>query len=259
MSECNIRLQGTIEKYKKSPTSLVYDYRVSSSAVRLYSVMLDFEYKKAFVSVELLAKKMLNKKGEPASTSKIKRLISELKQAGWLCVDEQRVYHKDTGAVRTIAEYVLFAKSASAPKSNKELLEEQAAEMAKEQAELETEYEGYQSSLGGEFDNLAAELEEQVKAGAIVIGTPPVQEEAQEAAGTIAPIPIAEDVQEQTLEVAEPSNLRDAIAYSEQRLWRKLSENQKQAIVKMLPHFANSREVEDFLNGFVNLELAKQG
>ena len=96
MSECNIRLQGTIEKYKKSPTSLVYDYRVSSSAVRLYSVMLDFEYKKAFVSVELLAKKMLNKKGEPASTSKIKRLISELKQAGWLCVDEQRVYHKDS-------------------------------------------------------------------------------------------------------------------------------------------------------------------
>ena len=244
MSECNITLQGTIEKYKKSPTSLVYDYRVSSSAVRLYSVMLDFEYKKAFVSVELLAKKMLNKKGEPASTSKIKRLISELKQAGWLCVDEQRVYHKDTGAVRTIAEYVLFAKSASAPKSNKELLEEQAAEMAKEQAELETEYEGYQSSLGGEFDNLAAELEEQVKAGAIVIGTPPVQEEAQE----------------QTIEVvAEPSNLRDAIAYSEQRLGRKLSENQKQAIVKMLPHFANSREVEDFLNGFVNLELAKQG
>ena len=244
MSECNIRLQGTIEKYKKSPTSLVYDYRVSSSAVRLYSVMLDFEYKKAFVSVELLAKKMLNKKGEPASTSKIKRLISELKQAGWLCVDEQRVYHKDTGAVRTIAEYVLFAKSASAPKSNKELLEEQAAEMAKEQAELETEYEVYQSSLGGEFDNLAAELEEQVKAGAIVIGTPPVQEEAQE----------------QTIEVvAEPSNLRDAIAYSEQRLGRKLSENQKQAIVKMLPHFANSREVEDFLNGFVNLELAKQG
>lgn len=243
-TECNIRLQGTIEKYKKSPTSLVYDYRVSSSAVRLYSVMLDFEYKKAFVSVELLAKKMLNKKGEPASTSKIKRLISELKQAGWLCVDEQRVYHKDTGAVRTIAEYVLFAKSASAPKSNKELLEEQAAEMAKEQAELETEYEGYQSSLGGEFDNLAAELEEQVKAGAIVIGTPPVQEEAQE----------------QTIEVvAEPSNLRDAIAYSEQRLGRKLSENQKQAIVKMLPHFANSREVEDFLNGFVNLELAKQG
>ena len=243
-TECNIRLQGTIEKYKKSPTSLVYDYRVSSSAVRLYSVMLDFEYKKAFVSVELLAKKMLNKKGEPASTSKIKRLISELKQAGWLCVDEQRVYHKDTGAVRTIAEYVLFAKSASAPKSNKELLEEQAAEMAKEQAELETEYEGYQSSLGGEFDDLAAELEEQVKAGAIVIGTPPVQEEAQE----------------QTIEVvAEPSNLRDAIAYSEQRLGRKLSENQKQAIVKMLPHFANSREVEDFLNGFVNLELAKQG
>ena len=240
MSECNIRLQGTIEKYKKSPTSLVYDYRVSSSAVRLYSVMLDFEYKKAFVSVELLAKKMLNKKGEPASTSKIKRLISELKQAGWLCVDEQRVYHKDTGEVRTIAEYVLFAKSASAT----QLLEEQAAEIAKEQAELETEYEGYQSSLGGEFDNLAAELEEQVKAGAIVIGTPPVQEEAQE----------------QTIEVvAEPSNLRDAIAYSEQRLGRKLSENQKQAIVKMLPHFANSREVEDFLNGFVNLELAKQG
>ena len=242
MSECNIRLQGTIEKYKKSPTSLVYDYRVSSSAVRLYSVMLDFEYTKAFVSVELLAKKMLNKKGEPASTSKIKRLISELKQAGWLCVDEQRVYHKDTGAVRTIAEYVLFAKSASAPKSNKELLEEQAAEMAKEQAELETEYEGYQSSLGDGFDNLQVELE------------------AQQAAGAIAPIPIAEDVQEQTLEVvAEPSNLRDAIAYSEQRLGRKLSENQKQAIVKMLPHFANSREVEDFLNGFVNLELAKQG
>ena len=241
MSECNIRLQGTIEKFKKSPTSLVYDYRVSSSAIRLFVVMLDFEYKKAFVSVELLAKKMLNKKGEPSSTSKIKRLIRELKQAGWLCIDEQRLYHKDTGEVKTIANYVLFAQSASAPKSYKELLEEQAAEIAKEQVELETEYEGYQSSLGGGFDNLQVELE------------------AQQAAGAIAPIPIAEDVQEQTLEVAEPSNLRDAIAYSEQRLGRKLSENQKQAIVKMLPHFANSREVEDFLNGFVNLELAKQG
>ena len=242
MSECNIRLQGTIEKFKKSPTSLVYDYRVSSSAIRLFVVMLDFEYKKAVVSVELVAKKMLNKKGEPSSTSKIKRLIRELKQAGWLCIDEQRLYHKDTGEVKTIANYVLFAQSASAPKSYKELLEEQAAEIAKEQVELETEYEGYQSSLGGGFDNLQVELE------------------AQQAAGAIAPIPIAEDVQEQTLEVvAEPSNLRDAIAYSEQRLGRKLSENQKQAIVKMLPHFANSREVEDFLNGFVNLELAKQG
>ena len=241
MSECNIRLQGTIEKFKKSPTSLVYDYRVSSSAIRLFVVMLDFEYKKAFVSVELLAKKMLNKKGEPSSTSKIKRLIRELKQAGWLCIDEQRLYHKDTGEVKTIANYVLFAQSASAPKSYKELLEEQAAEIAKEQVELETEYEGYQSSLGGGFDNLQVELE------------------AQQAAGAIAPIPIAEDVQEQTLEVAEPSNLRYAIAYSEQRLGRKLSENQKQAIVKMLPHFANSLEVEDFLNGFVNLELLKQG
>ena len=215
MSECNIRLQGTIEKYKKSPTSLVYDYRVSSSAVRLYSVMLDFEYKKAFVSVELLAKKMLNKKGEPASTSKIKRLISELKQAGWLCVDEQRVYHKDTGAVRTIAEYVLFAKSASAPKSNKELLEEQAAEMAKEQAELETEYEGYQSSLGDGFDNLQVELE------------------AQQAAGAIAPIPIAEDVQEQTLEaVAEPSDFDRAIAFVEQKTGKVFTEYQKQAIAR---------------------------
>ena len=215
MSECNIRLQGTIEKYKKSPTSLVYDYRVSSSAIRLFVVMLDFEYKKAFVSVELLAKKMLNKKGEPASTSKIKRLISELKQAGWLCVDEQRVYHKDTGAVRTIAEYVLFAKSASAPKSNKELLEEQAAEMAKEQAELETEYEKYQSSLGDGFDNLQVELE------------------AQQAAGAIAPIPIAEDVQEQTLEaVAEPSDFDRAIAFVEQKTGKVFTEYQKQAIAR---------------------------
>ena len=242
-TECNIRLQGTIEKYKKSPTSLVYDYRVSSSAVRLYSVMLDFEYKKAFVSVELLAKKMLNKKGEPASTSKIKRLISELKQAGWLCVDEQRVYHKDTGAVRTIAEYVLFAKSASAPKSNKELLEEQAAEMAKEQAELETEYEGYQSSLGGEFDNLAAELEEQVKAGAIVIGTPPVQEEAQE----------------QTLEViAEPSELDRAIAFVEQRTGKVFSEYQKQAIARN--YASDETGTISQLQDMVRRELkAKQG
>ena len=243
MSECNIRLQGTIEKYKKSPTSLVYDYRVSSSAIRLFVVMLDFEYKKAFVSVELLAKKMLNKKGEPASTSKIKRLISELKQAGWLCVDEQRVYHKDTGAVRTIAEYVLFAKSASAPKSNKELLEEQAAEMAKEQAELETEYEGYQSSLGGEFDNLAAELEEQVKAGAIVIGTPPVQEEAQE----------------QTLEViAEPSELDRAIAFVEQRTGKVFSEYQKQAIARN--YASDETGTISQLQDMVRRELkAKQG
>ena len=255
MSECNIRLQGTIEKYKKSPTSLVYDYRVSSSAVRLYSVMLDFEYKKAFVSVELLAKKMLNKKGEPASTSKIKRLISELKQAGWLCVDEQRVYHKDTGAVRTIAEYVLFAKSASAPKSNKELLEEQAAEMAKEQAELETEYEGYQSSLGGEFDNLAAELEEQVKAGAIVIGTPPVQEEAQE----LIPVPPVQQVPVQQVPVQEQGNaeLAKLIAWAEKQLGREFTEYHKQAFERA---YANNKAfVINQLNDMVVRELAKQG
>ena len=242
MSECNIRIQGTIEKYKKSPTGLVNDYRVSSSAVRLYLVMLDFEYKKAFVSVELLAKKMLNKKGEPASTSKIKRLISELKQAGWLCVDEQRVYHKDTGAVRTIAEYVLFAKSASAPKNNKELLEEQAAEIAKEQAEL-AEYEGYQTSIGGDFDNLVADLEAQVKAGAIVIGTPPVQEEAQE----------------QTLEVvAEPSELDRAIAFVEQRTGKVFSEYQKQAIARN--YASDETGTISQLQDMVRRELkAKQG
>ena len=250
MSECNIRLQGTIEIFKKSPTSLVYDYRVSSSAIRLFVVMLDFEYKKAFVSVELLAKKMLNKKGEPASTSKIKRLISELKQAGWLCVDEQRVYHKDTGAVRTIAEYVLFAKSASAPKSNKELLEEQAAEMAKEQAELETEYEGYQSSLGGEFDNLAAELEEQVKAGAIVIGTPPVQEEAQE----LIPVPPVQQVPVQEQGNAELAKL---IAWAEKQLGREFTEYHKQAFERA---YANNKAfVINQLNEMVVRESAKQG
>lgn len=249
-TECNIRLQGTIEKYKKSPTSLVYDYRVSSSAIRLYLVMLDFEYKKTFVSVELLAKKMLNKKGEPASTSKIKRLISELKQAGWLCVDEQRVYHKDTGVVRTIAEYVLFAKSASVPKSNKELLEEQAAEMAKEQAELETEYEGYQSSLGGEFDNLAAELEEQVKAGAIVIGTPPVQEEAQE----LIPVPPVQQVPVQEQGNAELAKL---IAWAEKQLGREFTEYHKQAFERA---YANNKAfVINQLNDMVVRELAKQG
>ena len=249
-TECNIRLQGTIEKYKKSPTSLVYDYRVSSSAIRLYLVMLDFEYKKAFVSVELLANKMLNKKGEPASASKIKRLISELKQAGWLCVDEQRVYHKDTGAVRTIAEYVLFAKSASAPKNNKELLEEQAAEIAKEQAELETEYEGYQSSLGGEFDNLAAELEEQVKAGAIVIGTPPVQEEAQE----LIPVPPVQQVPVQEQGNAELAKL---IAWAEKQLGREFTEYHKQAFERA---YANNKAfVINQLNDMVVRELAKQG
>ena len=249
-TECNIRLQGTIEKYKKSPTSLVHDNRISSSAVRLYLVMLDFEYKKAFVSVELLAKKMLNKKGEPGSTSKIKRLISELKPAGWLCVDDQRVYHKDTGAVRTIAEYVLFAKSASAPKSNKELLEEQAAEMAKEQAELETEYEGYQSSLGGEFDNLAAELEEQVKAGAIVIGTPPVQEEAQE----LIPVPPVQQVPVQEQGNAELAKL---IAWAEKQLGREFTEYHKQAFERA---YANNKAfVINQLNDMVVRELAKQG
>ena len=212
--------------------------------------MLDFEYKKAFVSVELLAKKMLNKKGEPASTSKIKRLISELKQAGWLCVDEQRVYHKDTGAVRTIAEYVLFAKSASAPKSNKELLEEQAAEMAKEQAELETEYEGYQSSLGGEFDNLAAELEEQVKAGAIVIGTPPVQEEAQE----LIPVPPVQQVPVQEQGNAELAKL---IAWAEKQLGREFTEYHKQAFERA---YANNKAfVINQLNEMVVRESAKQG
>ena len=241
MSECNIRLKGTIEKYKKSPTGLVNDYRVSSSAVRLYLVMLDFEYKKAFVSVELLANKMLNKKGEPASASKIKRLISELKQAGWLCVDEQRVYHKDTGAVRTIAEYVLFAKSASAPKSNTQLLEEQAAEIAKEQTELATEYEGYQASIGDGFDNLQAELE------------------AQQAAGAIAPIPIVEDVQEQTLEaVAEPSDLDRALAFVEQKTGKVFTEGQRQAIARN--YTVDEAGTISLLQDMIRRELkAKQG
>lgn len=245
MSECNIRLQGYDGKrYTQSPNSLLFDHRVSDKARRLYDMLLHYQFKQCSVTQEFLARKLLDKDGEPVSVRTIIRLMNELKKYGWLCMEKHTVYNKDTGEVKTIADYVLIWQSTSAPKSATQLLEEQAAEIAKEQAELETEYEGYQSSLGGEFDNLAAELEEQVKAGAIVIGTPPVQEEAQE----------------QTIEVvAEPSNLRDAIAYSEQRLGRKLSENQKQAIVKMLPHFANSREVEDFLNGFVNLELAKQG
>ena len=245
MSECNIRLQGYDGKrYTQSPNSLLFDHRVSDKARRLYDMLLHYQFKQCSVTQEFLARKLLDKDGEPVSVRTIIRLMNELKKYGWLCMEKHTVYNKDTGEVKTIADYVLIWQSTSAPKSATQLLEEQAAEIAKEQAELETEYEGYQSSLGGEFDNLAAELEEQVKAGAIVIGTPPVQEEAQE----------------QTIEVvAEPSNLRDAIAYSEQRLGRKLSENQKQAIVQMLPHFANSREVEDFLNGFVNLELAKQG
>lgn len=243
MSECNIKLQGYTGKgYTQSPNGLLNDYRVSDKAFRLYEILLDAQFKGRFITQEYLAKRLKDKNGEPVSVRTIIRLMNELKKYGWLVMVSHKMYSRDTGEVKTTAEYVLFWQSATAPKSNKELLEEQAAEIAKEQAELETEYEGYQSSLGEGFDNLQAELE------------------AQQAAGAIAPIPIAEDVQEQTLEVvAEPSNLRDAIAYSEQRLGRKLSENQKQAIVKMLPHFANSREVEDFLNGFVNLELLKQG
>lgn len=236
MSECNIRLQGKIEKYKQAPTSLVYDYRVSGDAARLYEIMLDFQYKQAFVSGELLARKMLSPKGEPASLSKIRRLIRELKQTGWLCVEEQRVYHKDTGAVKTIAEYVLFAQSASAPKSNKELLEEQAAEIAREQAEL-AEYEGYQPSIGGGFDNIAAELEEQI------------------ATGIIAPIPISEAVQEQAAEVvAVPNELQAMIDWAEAKLGHEFSEYYKQAIART--YASDKAGARGMLNAIVSKELA---
>ena len=135
----------------------------------------------------------------------------------------------------------MFWQSASAPKSNKELLEEQAAEIAKEQAELETEYEGYQSSLGGGFDNLQVELE------------------AQQAAGAIAPIPIAEDVQEQTLEaVAEPSDFDRAIAFVEQRTGIVFSESQKQAIARN--YTVDEAGTISLLQEMIRLELkAKQG
>ena len=217
MSECNIRLSGVFKSYTKAPNGLVYDYRVSDSAVRLYEIMLDFQFKQAFVSGELLARKLKNKNGEAASISRVRRLIRELKQTGWLYVSEQKVYHKDTGAVKTIAQYVLFAYSASAPKSNAQLLEEQAAEIAKEQEDMKN-YNGYQPSIGkgfDNFDNIAAELE------------------AQQAAGAIAPIPIVEDVQEQTLEaVAEPSDFDRAIAFVERKTGKEFSEYQKQAIAR---------------------------
>ena len=122
--------------------------------------------------------------------------------------------------------------------------------MAKEQAELETEYEGYQSSLGGEFDNLAAELEEQVKAGAIVIGTPPVQEEAQE----LIPVPPVQQVPVQEQGNAELAKL---IAWAEKQLGREFTEYHKQAFERA---YANNKAfVINQLNDMVVRELAKQG
>lgn len=225
-TECNIRLQGyTGKSYTKSPNGLLNDYRVSDKAFRLYDILLDAQFKGRFITQEYLAKRLKDKDGEPVSVRTIIRLMNELKKYGWLCLEKQTLRNKETGEVKTIAEYVLFWQSATAPKSNTQLLEEQAADMAKEQAELETEYEGYQSSLGGEFDNLAAELEEQVKAGAIVIGTPPVQEEAQE----LIPVP---PVQQVPVQEQGNTELAKLIAFAEQRLGRAFSDYQKQAIAR---------------------------
>ena len=190
---------------------------------------------------EYLANRLKDKDGEPVSVRTIIRLMNELKKYGWLCIEKQALRNKETGEVKTIAEYVLFWQSASAPKSNKELLEEQAEELAKEQAELETEYEGYQASIGDGFDNLQAELE------------------AQQAAGAIAPIPIVEDVQEQTLEVvAEPSELDRAIAFVEQRTGIVFSEGQKQAIARN--YTVDEAGTISLLQDMIRRELkAKQG
>lgn len=236
MNECNIRLSGVFKSYTKAPNGLVYDYRVSDSAVRLYEIMLDLQFKQAFVSGELLARRMKNKKGEPISISKIWRLIRELKQTGWLCVEEQRVYHKDTGAVKTIAQYVIFAQSASAPKSNAQLLEEQAAEIEREQAEL-AEYEGYQPSIGGGFDNIAAELESDI------------------AAGIISPMQIPEAAQEQAAEVvAVPSELQNMIAWAEYKLGHEFSVAYKQAIERA--YASDKAGARGMLNAIVSKELA---
>lgn len=242
MSECNIKLQGYTGKgYTQSPNGLLNDYRVSDKAFRLYDILLDAQFKGRFITQEYLARRLKDKDGEPVSVRTIIRLMNELKKYGWLAMVTNKLRNKDTGEVKTTAEYVLFWQSASAPKSNKELLEEQAAELAKEQAELETEYEGYQSSLGDGFDNLQAELE------------------AQQAAGAIAPIPIAEDVQEQTPEVvAEPSELENMIAFAEQRLGKAFSEYQKQAIARN--YAIDKAGTISQLQDIMRLELkAKQG
>lgn len=236
MSECNIRLSGVFKSYTKAPNGLVYDYRVSDSAVRLYEIMLDFQFKQAFVSGELLARKLKNKNGEAASISRVRRLIRELKQTGWLYVSEQKVYHKDTGAVKTIAQYVLFAYSASAPKSNAQLLEEQAADIAKEQEDMKN-YNGYQPSIGkgfDNFDNIAAELEEQI------------------ATGIIAPIPISEAVQEQAAEVA--AELQEMIAWAEGKIGHAFSEARKQAIARAWA--SNKLDARGMVNTIVSTELA---
>ena len=251
MSECNIRLQGYDGKrYTQSPNSLLFDHRVSDKARRLYDMLLHYQFKQCSVTQEFLARKLLDKDGEPVSVRTIIRLMNELKKYGWLCMEKHTVYNKDTGEVKTIADYVLIWQSTSAPKSATQLLEEQAAEIAKEQAELETEYEGYQSSLGGEFDNLAAELEEQVKAGAIVIGTPPVQEEAQE----LIPVP---PVQQVPVQEQGNTELAKLIAWAEKQLGREFTEYHKQAFERA---YANNKAfVINQLNDMVVRELAKQG
>ncbi len=238
MSECNIRLSGVFKSYTKAPNGLVYDYRVSDSAVRLYEIMLDFQFKQAFVSGELLARKLKNKNGEAASISRVRRLIRELKQTGWLYVSEQKVYHKDTGAVKTIAQYVLFAYSASAPKSNAQLLEEQAADIAKEQEDMKN-YNGYQPSIGkgfDNFDNIAAELEEQI------------------ATGIIAPIPIPQVAQEQAAEVA--AELQEMIAWAEGKIGHAFSEARKQAIARAWA--SNKLDARGMVNTIVSIELASK-
>ena len=237
MSECNIRLQGYTGKgYTQNPNGLLYDYRVSDKAQRLYGVLIDAQFRGRFVTQEYLTKQLRDKDGEAVSVRTIIRLMNELKKHGWLVMDKQTLHNKDTGEVKTIAEYVLFWQSASAPKSNAQLLEEQAAEIAKEQAEL-AEYDGYQASIGGGFDNIAAELESDI------------------AAGIINPMPIPEAVQEQAAEVvAVPSELQNMIAWAEYKLGHEFSEAYKQAIARA--YASDKAGARGMLNAIVSKELA---
>ena len=72
MSECNIRLQGYTGKgYTQNPNGLLYDYRVSDKAQRLYGVLLDAQFRGRFVTQEYLTKQLRDKDGEAVSVRTI--------------------------------------------------------------------------------------------------------------------------------------------------------------------------------------------
>ena len=101
------------------------------------------------------------------------------------------------------------------------------------------DYNGYQPSIGkgfDNFDNIAAELQEQI------------------ATGELAPIPIPQVAQEQAAEVT--AELQEMIAWAEGKIGHAFSEARKQAIARAWA--SNKLDARGMVNTIVSIELASK-